>query len=174
MIKLKEDSMIVQVFKHFCKEEPKDLLDILYTLIFPVIALINFGYFARLFFSLKTLYVIDKTTGAIAMTHDPNLGNQFIAFIFIAAGWIIIPLAQGLYNHVWSKESSFYMLFASFGLYSVLADKSLYFALILIILLFKNTGLVPYIAKIQTWPSYQKIYAFLFPKIIHSSQSSDL
>lgn len=174
MIKLKENSTLVQVYKHFSSDEPKDLLDILYTLIFPLIALVNFGYFLNLFFTLKTLYVIDYTKGTIAMTHDPNLANQFIAFIFIASGWIIIPLLKSLYKHTWDKESSFYMFFASFGLYSVLANTMVVFAIVLVILLFKNTGLVPHLAKVQNWPSYKRMYDFLFPKITHSSQSSDL
>lgn len=167
MLKITKDSTIYKICLHFSKEEPKNSLEVLVQLIFLPLSIINWFLFSYFFFSGNPLYIINLKTQKVELIHNPDLGNQLIAYIFLSAGWVIVPFFKMVYKQKINTPDVVFMLMASLGLYSIFFPNVIVFGLIVFILLFKNAGLNPRLNTLFEKESIKNIYKKIFPDINH-------
>lgn len=166
MLKITKKSNIYKICLHFSKEEPQNLLNVLSQLVLVPISIINWFIFSYLFFNNNPLYSINPNTHKIDLIHNPDLGNQLIAYIFLSAGWIVFPFLKMVYQQSIKEDESVFMAIASVGLYSIFFPNVIVFGVLVFILLFKNAGLNSRLNVIFKKDIVQKIYRKFFPDIV--------
>lgn len=160
---------LLKIYRHFSKTKPIDWLEVIALTILTPLSAINFILFSFVFFSNNTIYELDPKTYEIIITATPEervmIGNQLVAYLFLGFGWILIPLLKAIYKHTITTSTSIYLFLASIGLYSIFLKTMIPFAIILFILLIRNTELGKRISTIREHPKFKEFYGKLFPTI---------